>query len=167
MELKIIGWTSYDSAYPSVTVGDDEVTDVVLTVAREVIDCGYMFSGQQHQNSATGVPVFQNGTCFRASMRTWGTIMAAACPEFNGKEMGYMDFYMSTPKEENLPPLKEIDVLPSDSDNFNGMITPQDSEMISQSVQMGIPFMTTDKTLNRIMDGIKAAMDSYNSEDEE
>lgn len=40
-----------------------------------------------------------------------------------------------------------------------GLITPQDSEMISQSVQMGIPFMTTDKALNNLMDEINAAME--------
>lgn len=167
MDLKIVGWTNFESNYPCVAVSDEEVRDVMLIVAREILNCGYMLSGEQHQNSATGVPVFENGTCFRASMRTWGTIMAAVCPEIDGKELGYMDFYMSTPKKAIFPPEAEIPVAPSDSNNFNGMITPQDAEMISQSIQMGIPFMTTDKVLKYIMDGIKSAMESYKEDNEE
>ena len=152
MDLKIIGWTSFDSEFPSVTISDEEVTDVLLIVAREIMDKGYVFSGNDHQNASTGVPVFENGTCFRASMRVWGTVMAAAFPEVDGKEMNYMDFYMSTPLAKKLPEENSIDVMPMENGNFNGMISPQDSEMISQSVQMGIPFMTTDKALKRIMD---------------
>ena len=154
MDLKIIGWTNYDCDFPSITVSQDEVNQVLLAVAREIMDNGYMLSGDDHQNSDTGVPVFENGTCFRASMRAWGFIMAVAFPEINGNETQYMDFYMSTPLERKLPVSSNIDVTPASFDNFNALISPQDSEMLSQSVQMGIPFMTTDKALKKIMDEI-------------
>ena len=158
MDLKIIGWTDYDSEYPSITISNEEIGEVVSIVVDEIKANGYAFSGEQHQNSYTGVPVFDNGTCLRASMRTWGMIMSFAYPEIDGKRTQYMDFYMSCAAEEKMPEFKELSVKPADSDNFAGMITQQDGEMISQSLQMGIPFMTTDKALNRIMDEIQESM---------
>ena len=166
MDLKIIGWTDYDSYYPSVTIANEDLNKLLVIVANEIMDKGYMFSGQDHQNAYTGVPVFDNGTCFRASMRVWGTLMAAAYPEVNGSETNYMDFYMSTPDKKKLPESSDIDIEPMDSDNFQGIITPQDSEMISQSIQMGMPFITTDKTLNYLMDQINEALAQMEEEDD-
>ena len=156
MDLKIIGWTDYDSDYPSITISNEEIGEVVGIVVDEIKANGYAFSGDNHQNSCTGVPVFDNGTCLRASMRTWGMIMTFAYPEIDGKRTQYMDFYMSCAAEEKMPEFKELSVKPAESDNFAGMITQQDGEMISQSLQMGMQFMTTDKALNAIMDNIEA-----------
>lgn len=156
MDLKIVGWTDYDSEYPSITVSNEEIGEVVSIVVDEIKEKGYAFSGNDHQNSYTGVPVFDNGTCLRASMRTWGMIMSFAYPEIDGKRTQYMDFYMYCAVDEKMPEAMALSVKPADSDNFAGMITQQDGEMISQSLQMGIPFMTTDKALNAIMDGIEA-----------
>ena len=159
MDLKVVGWTDYESNYPSITVSNEELNDVLVAVVDAIRDGGYMFSGDDHQCGLSGVPVFDNGSCFRASMRAWGTIMTYAYPEFNGEKTGYMDFYMSTVGERKLPDCTSCDIEPMESDNFNALITPQDSEMISQSVQMGIPFMTTDKALNSLMDEINEAME--------
>lgn len=167
MDLKIIGWTNYDSSFPSADITQDELNDVLLTVAREIKNNGYMLSGADHQNLDTGVPVFDNGTCFRASMRAWGLIMTIAFPEVNGSETQYMDFYMATPLDRKLPESGCIDIAPAVSDNFQGLLTPQDSEMISQSIQMGIPFMTTDKALNYMMDQIKEAIAKMEEEKDE
>ena len=156
MDLKIVGWTDYDSEYPSITVSNEEIGEIVSIVVDEIKEKGYAFSGNDHQNSYTGVPVFDNGTCLRASMRSWGMIMSFAYPEVDGKRTQYMDFYMSSAVAKKMPESSSIDIEPAVSDNFNAMITQQDGEMISQSLQMGIPFMTTDKALNAIMDGIKA-----------
>ncbi len=166
MDLKIIGWTDYDSNFPSIEIANEEVTEVFAIVVKEIRDGGYMFSAEDHQCAFCGVPVFDNGTCFRASMRAWGIVMSAAYPEIDGRETNYMDFYMSSPKETKLPKMLDVDIKPMESDNFNGLITPQDGEMISQSLQMGIPFMTTDKALNYIMDGIKEMQD-LTSDDED
>lgn len=158
MNLKIVGWTDFDSNFPSITVTNEELNDVLAVVVNAIRDGGYMFSGEDHQCRFSGVPVFENGTCFRASMRAWGTIMAYAYPETDGEKTGYMDFYMGTIGERKMPDCTSYDIKPMESDNFNSLITPQDSEMISQSIQMGIPFMTTDKALNRLMDEIQEAM---------
>ncbi len=82
--------------------------------------------------------------------------MTFAYPEIDGKRTQYMDFYMSCAAEEKMPKSIELSVKPADSDNFAGMITQQDGEMISQSLQMGMQFMTTDKALNAIMDSIES-----------
>ena len=155
MDLKIVGWTDYDSEYPSITVSNEEIGEVVSIVVDEIKEKGYAFSGNDHQNSYTGVPVFDNGTCLRASMRSWGMIMTFAYPEVDGQLTKYMDFYMDCAVEEKMPVCFELSVKPADSVNYDGMITQQDGEMISQSLQMGMKFMTTDKLLQRIVDSLE------------
>ena len=71
-------------------------------------------------------------------MRSWGMIMTFAYPEVDGKITQYMDFYMSSAVTKKMPESSSIDIQPADSDNFNAMITQQDGEMISQSLQMGM-----------------------------
>ncbi len=160
MDLKIIGWTDYDSSYPSANITNETMNDYISCVVNAIVESGYMFSGKDHQNSDTGVPVFSDGTCLRASMRTWGTIMTFAYPEIDGCKTDYMDFYISVPDKSVMPEETEISISPADSNNFSGMITQQDGELLSQTIQMGMPLMTTDKTLNAIMDGIKLALES-------
>lgn len=160
MDLKIVGWTNYDSAFPTANITDETMEQVISCVVSAIAENGYVFSSEDHQNSDTGVPVFDNGTCFRASMRAWGTIMALAYPELDGSETDYMDFYMSTPVKSVMPKKAEIGVPVAKADNFNGMIIRQDAEILNQSVQMGMPFVTTDKALNYILDAIKNASEN-------
>ena len=148
MDLKVVGWTDYDSNFPSISVTNEEVSEVLAVVVEAIREGEYMISGQDHQCASAGVPVFDNGTCFRASMRSWGSIMAFAYPEFNGQKTNYMDFYMSTVGEENLPEALTVDILPMVSDNFNAIITQQDSEMISQSIQMAVKQKSSRPWLN-------------------
>jgi len=159
MDLKIVGWASFDSSFPSASIAQEDVTNALAIIVKEILENGYMLSGNDHQNSDTGVPVFNDGTCFRASMRTWGLVMSAAYPELDGKKTNYMDFYMSTPMERNLPKPLDTVIEPSDSDNFNGFMISYDTEMLSQSLSMGIPFMTTDKVLNSYMEQLKNQKD--------
>lgn len=51
-------------------------------------------TGEQHQYSPQGVPVFEDGTASTFSYRAWGDIMAAIWSEAEGKDYSYMDFYM-------------------------------------------------------------------------
>ncbi len=155
MDLKIIGWTDYNSDFPSVTVANEDIKELLDIVVKEILTNGYMFSGEEHQNTSTGVPVFGDGTCFRASMRAWGLIMTFAYPKIGDNETHYMDFYMETPMPANLPKQTELSVQPMKSDNFNGFIISQDKEVLSESLSSGLPFLTTDKALNYIMDEIE------------
>ena len=157
MDLKIVGWTDFDSEYPSATIANEDLSQVISILVDEIRKNGYAFSGEKHQYSLTGVPVFDNGTCLRASMRSWGMIMTFAYPEVDGQPTKYMDFYMDCAVEEKMPVCFELSVKPADSVNYDGMITQHDGEMISQSLQMGMKFMTTDKLLQRIVDSIEGA----------
>ncbi len=166
MEFKVIGWTDYDSDYPTITVPDEEVGSLLGAVVDAIQEGEYVISGQDHQNSATGVPVFDNGTCFRASMRAWGSVMTYAYPEIDGKPTNYMDFYMYSPMEAKLPEYAEISVEPSDDESFGGLIIGQDNELLTQAIQMNMPLMTTDKTLNFIYEGIMAQLEDEDDGEE-
>ena len=126
-KLKIVGWTSFDSEYPTRMITSDELTEQISLIKEEIIKNNYRFSGEEHQNSLTGVPVFSDGTCFRASMRSWGMIMAAI---YNGS---YMDFYMTLESGSRLPKAMKLRVI-----NTNKGITGKiDSNMIKIEPKRG------------------------------
>lgn len=148
--LKIVGWTDFDSDYPTKTLTNEEISDVVNMIAIEIAANGYVFGGEDHQNSLTGVPVFSDGTCFRASMRAWGLLMASVQQKVNGLDVSYMDYYMSLGSEKVMPGYSEIDVEPADVPDSLGFFIQPDYEMVQQSVAMGMMFMTTDKVLESL-----------------
>ena len=156
MELKIVGWTHFDCEYPTPKLGQDEFVKVLSLIQDEIAEKGYMFAGQDHQNSSTGVPVFSDGTCFRASWRAWGAIMARLFTKGDGEDCTYMDFYMSLGKDAVMPPHTNIDVKPAVvQEESVGCTLKQDREMIEQSVQMGMPFMTMDVVLQNYYNKLK------------
>jgi len=149
-KLKIIGWTSFDSEYPTRMITSDELTEQVNLIKEEIIKNNYRFSGEEHQNSLTGVPVFSDGTCFRASMRSWGMIMAAI---YNGS---YMDFYMTLESGSRLPKAMKIDVKPAKvKEESSGVIVSQDKQLIEQSLSLNMMFITTDKVLDKLYNKMK------------
>jgi hypothetical protein len=112
--MKVKGWISYDDA--------DELTssvggmggwfqnglrwkDYIETanflqvpyfeaIRKEIIAKGIRYTGQEHQYSDSGVPVFDDGTCGSFSFRAWGDLMAAIWSTEEDKDYCYMDFYM-------------------------------------------------------------------------
>lgn len=155
-ELKIVGWTSFEDIYPSRNVEGDEFQVIVQLIGEEIIKHGYCFSGEDHQNSFTGVPVFNDGTCLRASMRTWGLIMSVIYSALDEKEYSYMDFYMSTPKETVLPDMEMFDVKPSKEEQTRpGVIIQGDIELLSSSLNMDMELMTTDKIVKQYYELLK------------
>lgn len=160
-ELKIIGWTDFDSEYPSRKCGQEDTFKIISLVKEALYNGKYVFAGEDHQNSPTGVPVLSDGTCFRASMRAWGSIMASM---FEEGKFTYMDFYMSIGDQAVMPEPCDIDVEPAIVDEeADGCITQQDKELIEQSLSMGMPLMTTDKVLRNLFDSI---MENYDDEDD-
>ena len=148
-KLRIVGWTSFDDDYP-MTLDDSELFNEKLhLVAQEIGKNGYFFSGEEHQNSLTGMPVFSDGTAFRASMRTWGYIMASVNSS-KTQQYNYMDFYMSSCCESKLPEYKEIKVKPSlVKEESVGCTTVEDRQIVAEAMSYGFPFMTTDKVLKK------------------
>ena len=152
-EYKVVGWVSYDSNYPTVETNAENLRSILFAVRKEIIDNKYYFSGAEHQNADTGVPVFDDGTCFRASMRCWGQIMASIYTDQDGKQLSYMDFYMFMDEESVLPEYKEVEVLPNqEADNFSGIVVPEDQEVVYGSISAGMPFITTDKAVQDLYD---------------
>ena len=107
-EYKIVGWADYDSEYPTKRVNEDNLRKVLFAVRKEIMDNKYYFSGEDHQNSLTGVPVFEDGTCFRSSMRCWAQIMASIYTDSEGNQRSYMDFYMFMDEDSRLPEYEEL-----------------------------------------------------------
>ncbi|MCR5078328.1 MAG: hypothetical protein K6B65_00155 [Bacilli bacterium] len=142
--LQVVGWTSYDSEYPTVDFHKHDQSEVMQATIAGILEEGLLFSGATHQNSEKGVPVFNEGTCLRCSMRAWANIMAAS----HGSSE-YMSYYMDCEDEEVLSE-KDLAVLPNEEEKDNGalpaLIGP-DQQMILESISMGFELMTTDKAL--------------------
>lgn len=150
-KLKIVGWTDFDSEYPMPDYTNQELNERLNLVCIEIAQNGYVFSGQEHQNASTGVPVFSDGTCFRASMRAWASIMASIHSSANGKRLSYMSFYMSLDEDSVLPEYKDIEVEPSNVEDTNtGCMTQEDSMLIRQCLSSNMPLMTYDKVLLKL-----------------
>jgi hypothetical protein len=152
-ELKIVGWTDFESDYPTKELNEQNTDAVVGLLVQAIPDGGYRFSGGDHQCAATGVPVFSDGTAFRASMRCWGMIMAMAWSKTSPVELSYMDFYASVDGERVLPEAAEIPVAPAalEGKDHPGCAIQADAQVLQESAAMGMPLMTTDKVLQRIM----------------
>lgn len=159
-ELKIVGWTNFECEYPSRNVIGEEVREIVQLIGDEVVKFGYSFSGQDHQNALTGVPVFSDGTCLRASMRAWGQIMAAIYSAVEGINLSYMDFYMSSYKETVLPEFNDVSIdVGYVEDERPGMIIEEDVQLISSCIQMGMELMTLDKVIKEYVELILKAQE--------
>ena len=155
-ELRIVGWTSFECEYPSKNVEGPQLREIVQLIGNEVIKYGYAFSGQEHQNAMTGVPVFSDGTCFRASMRTWGQIMAVIYSAVDNVNLSYMDFYIECYKEIVLPEVSSINVELGYVENERpGVIIEEDAELINSTIKMGMELMTFDKVIKRYIEIIR------------
>jgi hypothetical protein len=128
----------------------------ITLIQQEIAKKGYMFSGEEHQNSLTGMPVFSDGTAFRASMRAWGHIMARTYSSLHNKEYNYMDFYMSLGSDSVLPEYTTISITAKNLDTEScGCTVRADQELIEQSIQFGMELITTDKVIKQTYECIK------------
>ena len=149
-DIKVIGWTSFDSKFPSKNYDVVELEDVISAILDEIAENNYIFSGEEHQYGMTGVPVLSDGTGFRCSMRCWGSLMAQVYDGPGGVKLNYMDFYMSLGKDTIMPEYKEIDIEPlTDLEESDGYMIQEDSQVINEAMKMGMPLMTTDKVLKK------------------
>lgn len=155
-KLKIVGWDCFECKYPTRRCSGEELSNMVHLIEECIYENGYVFSGEEHQNSITGVPVFSDGTCFRASMRCWAGMMALVYSEPE-RELSYMDFYMSLGSSSVLPKVQEIDVEPADIKEVSfGCSTKVDREMLTQCLDLDMDFMTNDKVLIELFKKMKS-----------
>jgi hypothetical protein len=66
----------------------------VEAVRRSVLYSGIRLTGDAHQHSPAGVPLFSDNTVCMLTFRAWGDLMAAIWSEQENKDYNYMDFYM-------------------------------------------------------------------------
>ena len=151
--LKVVGWCSFASDYPTKKYNEKELKKVLKIVKKEISKNNYSFSGAIHQNASNGVPVLSDGSCLRCSMRFWGEIMKDVYSKKLKQELSYMDFYMSTVTDVKMPEVSEIKVKELKLDyDYPGYTTSTDNQLISDAASLGFPLMTTDQVLKKICD---------------
>lgn len=81
--MKIVGWTHWDDLrfHDMDPLSQEESSQIKQLIARELRKKGYKFNGYYHQDGEFGVPVFNDGTVYQCTYRTWGEIVAMAYPE--------------------------------------------------------------------------------------
>ena len=152
-EIKIVGWVDFDSEYPTRKYQDREFDEIINKIMVEIGEKNYVFAGHDHQYGSCGAPLLSDGTCFRASMRAWGYIMASVYSGPNGEKLSYMDFYTSFGEDAVMPQWQEYDIAPAQVEQRSfGCTVKADREMIDQSLAMGMGFMTLDKVLNDLFE---------------
>lgn len=151
--LKVVGWCSFASDYPTKKYNEKELKKVLKVVKKEISKNNYSFSGAIHQNASNGVPVLSDGSCLRCSMRFWGEIMKDVYSKKLKQELSYMDFYMSTVTDVKMPEVSEIKVKEIQLDyDYPGYTTNTDNQLISDAASLGFPLMTTDQVLKKIFE---------------
>ena len=151
--LKVVGWCSFASDYPTKKYNEKELKKVLKVVKKEISKNNYSFSGAIHQNASNGVPVLSDGSCLRCSMRFWGEIMKDVYSKKLKQELSYMDFYMSSVTDVKMPEVSEIKVKEIQLDyDYPGYTTNTDNQLISDAASLGFPLMTTDQVLKKIFD---------------
>lgn len=154
--LKLVGWDDFDCEYPTIQRTQEEIGEMVVLIVEDILKNGYMFSGNEHQYTPNCTPIFSDGTAFRASMRSWGQIMASAYST-NEKEpeYTYMDFYMNL-ENSKYPDYTPVDIEPLTAGEFVfGSVCQNDINLISQALSTGMGFMTTDKVLSNIYNALR------------
>jgi len=117
MKIKVIEWISEkDCADKDVSIGGlggwfnfnekgkrwkdyldatkKELHPYCEAIRKSVIEKKLRTTGDQHQHSGSGVPLFNDDTIGSFSYRAWGDLMAAIWSEEEDKDYNYMDFYM-------------------------------------------------------------------------
>jgi len=108
----VIGWVSYGSVelldLPDLGgwiergqrwsdyIDDIEAakTPYFEALRQAILERGLRRGGDWHQNSAAGVPVFDDGSVATFTYRSWGDLLAAIWADADGLDYSYVDFYM-------------------------------------------------------------------------
>lgn len=77
-----------------IEIWNDERVFYAEAIRKDVLKNNIKLTGQEHQESNNGVPVFDDGKVGTFSYRAWGDLMAAIWSEEEDKDYHYMDFYM-------------------------------------------------------------------------
>lgn len=122
--MKVVDWISYDDAKEReecgiggmggwfgmdqrhswedyVDIWFDEAKPYVIALRDSIVERGIRESGDWHQDSDEGVPLFEDGTVATYSFRAWGDLLAAVWEGVDRLPYCYMDFYYSGSSERD------------------------------------------------------------------
>lgn len=85
--LKPVTWENYVSKYT------DESKIYLESLREEIINNNIQLTGEDHQYSNKGIPVFENNYYIFKSYRGWGQLMASIYTT-EEKPLNYMNYYM-------------------------------------------------------------------------
>jgi len=95
-KLEVVKWTFWQDKRYKERILDPEHLEAILENMRQH---GYRLNGYHHQQYEYGVPVFNDGTKYNVSMRTWGDVMAKLLG-IEG-EMSYLTWAWTVPEDSN------------------------------------------------------------------
>ena len=105
---------------------DEERERLWKEAERAVIDCirrnGFEFGGFYHQSGEFGMPLFDNGTVFFASLREWGAIMYEAWEPEGKDPYGYALYAWDYEVGECKYPKSETDFLQPEEDKGSEVV---------------------------------------------
>lgn len=94
MKYKVVGWTYYEDE--SLESGDVS-SAIVQVIVDDIVKNGYLFSGEDHQESFGCVPVLNTGKKYLFSRRSFGAIMAMSQGEFGDYDYACYTEYFNQP----------------------------------------------------------------------
>lgn len=71
----------------------DSNNEHIQALRKSVLDKQIRRSGEWHERSSEGTPIFSDGTTADFTWRAWGDFMAAVWSTADNKDYHYMDFY--------------------------------------------------------------------------
>ena len=110
MKYRVVGWTYYDNPDVEPTGCSEAALQAIL---RDIREHGYKFTGWEHQELSSGVPVLNDGFKRIFSQRSFGAVMAQAYGDFS--RMGYTRYAFHEPFDSEPthmpPPERDFDPL--------------------------------------------------------
>jgi len=89
------GWFSNGHRWKDYIEDYKEPISLYLEAIRQsVLENCLRLTGEQHQYSINGIPLFEDDTVGIFTFRAWGDLMAAIWSEAENKNYSYIDFYM-------------------------------------------------------------------------
>lgn len=89
------GWVKGENFDEYLERYDESVHKYLIAIKEYVIAHQSYSTGEEHQYSSNGIPLFTDGTISAFSWRGWGDLMAAIKNSDTGtQDYQYMDFYM-------------------------------------------------------------------------
>jgi len=81
-------WKDYKNSYKKIAY------KMLETLRKSIIENGIKCTGEEHQQGAKAIPLWDNGKVDTYSFRAWGDLMAAVWSTEENTDYNYLSFYM-------------------------------------------------------------------------